>query len=41
MNIFGGEIFAGWWILLGLGPWCMVKFVVIFWWILLDENKRK
>ena len=38
MNIFGGENFAAWWILLGLGPWCMVKFVVKFWWILL---KRK
>ena len=32
ITIFGGESFATWWILLGLGPWCMVKFVVKFLW---------
>ena len=38
MNIFGGDNLATWWILLGLGPWRMVKFVVKIRWIFL---KRK
>ena len=33
IDIFGGESSVTWWILLGLEPWCMVKFVVNSWWI--------
>ena len=38
ITIFGGESFATWWILLGLGPWRMVKFVVN---LFKEENKSK